>query len=85
MKDVPRRLVVAKPRKRTFRTLFQALVGIAPMVPLIYEAATRHSPEAATGAAAVAITISGVVSRVMALPSVEAFLQKFVPWLSANA
>jgi xanthine/uracil permease len=74
---------VARPARRTIRTAFQAFVSFAAITPVIYQAATNHSPELATGAAAVGITIAGAVTRVMALPVVETFLQRFLPFLAA--
>lgn len=76
---------VTKPTRRTLRTGFQALVAFAAITPAIYQAATNNSPELATGAAAAGIAVATGVTRIMALPGVEAFLQRFAPWLSANA
>lgn len=72
-----------RPWRSTVRTLFQALVGLAAMAPLIYSAATEHDPAEAGGWAALALAISGGVTRVMSLPAVEQFLRRFVPFLSA--
>lgn len=76
--------IVSRPRRRTIRSAFQGAVAFAGIAPLIYEAATNHSPEAATGAAAAGIAVCAAVTRVMALPAVESFLQRFVPVLAAN-
>jgi hypothetical protein len=61
------------------------LIPLAAMAPVIYEAATQHSPEAATGAAAVVLGVSGAITRVLALPGVEAILRrsKLTSWLAA--
>lgn len=70
--------------RRTARTVFAAVVGLAAMLPLIYGAAAQHDPGEATGWAALVLAIAGAVTRVMALPAVEAFLQQFVPFLAAQ-
>ena len=72
------------PWRRTVRSVFQAIVMFAPIAPLIYQAATNQSPEAATGAAGLGLLIMAAVTRIMAVPAVEAFLQRFVPWLAAR-
>jgi len=66
------------------RTVFAGLVGVAAMVPLIYGAAAQGSPEEATGWTAVLLAIAGAVTRVMAVPAVELWLQRFLPFLAAN-
>lgn len=71
--------------RRTIRTVFQMLVGAAAMAPFIYSAATQHDAKEATGWAAVALGIAAAVTRVMAMPAVEDFLQRWLPWLSAKA
>lgn len=72
------------PWRATARTLFAALVALAAMAGPIYTAATQHAPEAATGLAAVALAICGAVTRVLALPEVDEWLARFVPWLSTG-
>lgn len=75
---------VKRPERAAFRTAFQALIAFSVMAPFIYQAATNHSPETATGAAAVGLGIASGIARVMALPAVEQFLRHFVPWLAAS-
>jgi hypothetical protein len=72
--------------RRTIRTVFQMLVGLAAMAPLIYSSATQHDPKEATGWAAVALAIAAGVTRVMAVPAVEDFLQRTpgLSWLAAK-
>lgn len=74
---------VKHPWRSTARTAFQFVIGAAPLAPVIYHAATSHDPGAATGLAATALAISAGVARVMALPQVDAFLQRFAPFLAA--
>lgn len=70
--------------RRTIRTVFQALIGVASTAPVVYWAVTQQSPEAATGAAAQVLVVTGAITRVMAVPQVEEWLQRFVPWLAAS-
>lgn len=79
-----RRTGPAHPWRRTARTIFAALVAAASMAPAVYVAATHHDPAAATGYAATGLAIAGAVTRVLALPVVEAFLRRFAPFLSAG-
>ncbi|MGJ3403279.1 hypothetical protein [Glutamicibacter sp. Je.9.36] len=72
------------PWRATVRTILAVIVALSAMAPSIYSAATQGSPEAATGAAALALGIAAAVTRVMALPVVEEFFQRFVPWLAAG-
>lgn len=75
---------VRRPWKATLRTAFQAAVGAAPLAPAVYSAATHHDPAAATGLAAVGLGVAAGVTRVMALPQVETWLQRWLPWLAAD-
>lgn len=75
---------VRRPWRSTVRTVFQAVVAGAAVAPSVYEAATHHNPEAATGWAAGGLFIAGAITRVMALPKVEELLQRFVPFLAAQ-
>lgn len=71
---------VRRPWRSTLRTVFQLAVGLAPMLPAIAHASGVDDTAAPV---ALALGISAAVTRVMALPDVETFLQRFVPWLSA--
>ena len=83
--STPARIVApAHPWQRTARTVFAAIVGAAAMADLVYEAATKHDPATATGWAATGLGIAAAVTRVLATPQVEAFLRRFLPWLSAG-
>lgn len=73
------------PWRATVRTILAVVIALAAMAPVVYTAATMQSPELATGAAAAALTIAASITRIMALPVVEAFLQRFLPWLAAGA
>lgn len=71
---------VRRPWRATVRTAFQLVVGLAAMLPLLVEAAGLE--ETAPVLAGV-LAVSAAVTRIMALPAVEAFLEAFVPFLAA--
>jgi hypothetical protein len=73
---------VARPWRATVRTVFQALVALAVMAPILVEAA-GVDPAAIPWLAGV-LALCGAVARVMALPVVEEFLGRFIPWLAAD-
>lgn len=76
---------VRRPWRATARTAFQALIGLAVLAPLIAAAIEEATGYDLDGVPAVAVVLAGAaaVARVMALPAVEAFLQKFLPFLAA--
>lgn len=75
---------VARPWRTVVRTVVQALIALAALAPVIYSAATNDNPAAATGAVGAALVVAGGITRVMALPGVNRFLERFVPWLAAE-
>lgn len=72
------------PWRAVARTVFAGVVSAAAMAPLVYSAATEHDPAIATGWAGTGLAIAGGITRVMALPAVNAFLARFVPFLAAS-
>lgn len=73
-----------KPWRATARTTFAALVAIASMAPMVYESATHNDPAAASGWAATGLAICGAVTRIMAMPAVNQFLARFLPFLAPD-
>lgn len=75
------------PWKATARSAVAFVLGVAPLAPEIYHQATQHDPAQATGAAAIALALTGGITRVMATPTVEQLLRrfKFTRWLAAAA
>jgi len=73
------------PWKAVTRTILQAIVALAAAAPLVYTAITQADPAAAAGGAAVALGVAGAITRVMALPVVEQFLRRFLPFLAAGS
>ena len=64
------------PWRATVRTALAFITGAALSAPVLYTAVTNESPEAATGAGLMALTISAAVTRVMAVPFVNEWLTK---------
>lgn len=71
---------VARPWRATFRTVFQGVIALAAILPLILASAGI----APVGLAGIAVLVAGAITRVMALPAVEEFLQNYVPILAAK-
>lgn len=64
------------PWRATARTALAFVTGAALSAPVLYTAVTNESPEQATGAGLVALSISAAVTRVMAVPFVNERLTK---------
>lgn len=75
---------VRRPWRTVVRTVFQMIVTGASATPLVLEAVYQRDASDLGGAAAVALGVSAAITRVMALPAVEAFLRRFVPFLAAD-
>lgn len=73
---------VRRPWRATVRTVFQALVALATLLPFIVSGVYQDST-AYPAVVVQVLAVSGALSRVMALPQVEAFLRLFLPFLSA--
>lgn len=72
---------VAHPWRATARTVFAALVAFSAMWGTIVEA-VGLDPSWQWVAAGTAVT--GAVTRLMAVPAVEDFLSRFLPFLAAS-
>jgi hypothetical protein len=72
---------VKYPWRSTVRSVFQFIVGLCALIPLLLNAdgGAQH-----TGAVAVALTVAGAVTKIMAMPQVEDFLEAHIPWLAAK-
>lgn len=64
------------PWRATVRTALAFVTGAALSAPVLYTAVTNESPEAATGAGLLALTIASGVTRVMAVPFVNEWLTR---------
>lgn len=71
---------VRRPWRATLRTVLQALVSVCAMLPLLVGASGLDEQ---VPAVAGVLAVAAAVTRIMALPAVEAFLQQFLPWLAA--
>lgn len=70
----------AYPWRATLRTIFAALVAGATVIPVVIT--QQHWDSTAIGAQI--IVVAGVITRVMAIPGVDSFLQKFAPFLATT-
>jgi hypothetical protein len=83
--SIPQTTQVAAPWKATVRTVVQIVPAIAVLTPAVLSAVANGDPATLGPWAVVALSVSGAVTRVMALPAVESFLRRFLPWLAAGA
>lgn len=67
------------------RTTLQVVVALAALTPFVLEAVADGAPETLGPGAVIALAAAGTVTRVMALPQVEAFIARFLPWLAADS
>lgn len=69
------------PARAVLRTLFAAIIGLAAAWALIIEALglDKGLPWVAT-----TLAIAGGITRVLAIPAVNVWLQTFIPWLAAT-
>lgn len=72
---------VAHPWKATARTLFAALVALAAMAPLLVDASGADETAAPIAGA---LAIAGAITRIMAIPQVNDFLGRFLPFLATG-
>ncbi len=71
---------VEHPWRTTVRTAFQMLLTLCVLLPIVL-ATIGVDPEVVPWAAA-AIAVAAAVTRVMALPGVAAFIERYAPWLA---
>jgi len=72
---------VRRPWRATFRTAFAVVVALAAMMPALVQAS---GVDETWPPVAGALAIAGAVTRIMALPAVETFLARFLPFLAAE-
>lgn len=75
-------VTVAHPWRRVARTVLQVALALAILIPLV--AQELDLDPARLPWLAVVLAVVGGFTRVMALPAVEVFLRRFVPWLAAD-
>lgn len=72
------------PWRAVARTVVQLVAGLAVLVPAVLGAIADGDPSTLGPWAVTAVAVSAAVTRVMALPAVETFLERFAPWLAAS-
>ncbi|WP_280378536.1 hypothetical protein [Nocardia wallacei] len=71
---------VSHPWRATARTVLQLVVGLAVALPTLV-GLLDLPPSAGLTAA---LGVAAAITRVMAMPAVEAALRQWVPWLAAD-
>jgi hypothetical protein len=71
---------VRYPWRATFRTVIAAAIGITPLLPLIASAAGLT----AVPWVVAVLALAGAITRVLAVPGVEAWLRKYFSPLAAE-
>lgn len=69
------------PWRATIRTAVAVIVALAAMLPLLVDASGLDET---AGPVAGALAIAAAITRVMALPAVDDFLARFLPWLASE-
>ena len=69
------------PWRATVRTVFQALIALSASWAVIVETIGLDPGLVWVSGS---LAAAAAVTRVMALPQVETFLERFIPWLSAD-
>lgn len=72
------------PWRAVVRTIFAAVVAFAALAPALYTAATNGDPAEATGVVAGILAVAAAITRILALPGVERFLRRFLPFLAGG-
>jgi hypothetical protein len=69
---------VRYPWRSTIRTTFQLVVALATLLPYVFIGVDVP----VGGALAQVLAAAAAITRVMAMPEVSTFLERFVPWLA---
>lgn len=72
---------VRRPWRTTARTLFQALVALCVLFPVLVDQTGLRVEDAPW--LAIPLAVAAAIARIMALPQVNAFLARFIPFLAA--
>lgn len=73
---------VRRPWRSTARTIFQALVALATLLPFVMTD-VYSNPDDYPAVVVQVLVVSGIITRLMANPHVEEFLRRFLPFLAA--
>lgn len=74
---------VRRPWRATVRSIFQFAIALATLLPFIAADVYDNLDQAPYSVVQV-LAVAATVTRVMALPQVEDFLQRHFPWLAAQ-
>lgn len=72
---------VAHPWRATIRTVIQAAIALAALAPFLIDAI---GIDETLPIVAGILAVAAAITRVAALPQVDAFLERFVPWLATG-
>ena len=70
-----------RPWQAVLRTLVAETIALAPLAPALVDAIGLPRT---TGVGLVIVTVSGAITRVLAIPGVDKWLTAHVPWLAAD-
>jgi hypothetical protein len=71
---------VQHPWRATVRTVFALVVALASLLPYVFAEANVPTE----GVVAQVLLVASGVTRVMAMPAVQALVAEYLPWLSAT-
>lgn len=74
---------VRRPWRATARTVFQGAVALATLLPFVASGVYGDGDNVPAAVVQV-LAVSAAITRVMALPQVEVFLRRFLPFLAAT-
>lgn len=69
------------PWRTTARTVFQGLIALSASWAIVVEAMNLDPGLAWVSAS---LAVAAAITRVMAIPQVEQFFERFFPWLAAD-
>lgn len=73
---------VKRPWRTTVRSAFQNLVAAAALFPVIVAALPEQAAAPIAGLLAVLVLASTTITRIMAVPAVNEYIKRFLPWLA---
>ena len=72
---------VRRPWQAVLRTIVAEILALAPLAPALVDAIGLPRT---TGVGLVILTVSGAITRVLAVPGVDQWLTTRLPWLAAD-
>lgn len=72
---------LTNPWRATVRTIFAAVVAFSAMWALLVST-VGFDPN--LGWVSTSLAVTGAITRLMALPEVDVFIRRFVPWLAPD-